>query len=77
MLGDHPVDAMMLATDFDVARRFYVGTLGQEVLLDDEQFLTFRCGAIVGWSSPGAPPAPPARRRVSFSLAQRPRFSQP
>jgi len=62
MLGDHPVGTMLLATDFDVARRFYAGTLGLEVLLDDEQHLTFRCGATVGWSSPRAPPAPPTRR---------------
>src|SRR5215475_3627637 len=44
MLGDHPVDVMLLATDLGVARRFYGGTLGLEVLLEDEQFLTFRCG---------------------------------
>jgi catechol 2,3-dioxygenase-like lactoylglutathione lyase family enzyme len=35
MLGDHPVDVMPLATDLDVARRFYAGTLGLELLLDD------------------------------------------
>jgi catechol-2,3-dioxygenase len=44
MLGDHPVDVMLLATDLGVARRFYGDTLGLEVLLEDEQFLTFRCG---------------------------------
>jgi len=44
MLGEHPVDVMLLATDLGVARRFYGGTLGLEVLLEDEQFLTFRCG---------------------------------
>src|SRR5262249_29411128 len=44
MLGDYPVDVMLLATDLGVARRFYGGTLGLEVLLEDEQFLTFRCG---------------------------------
>ncbi len=44
MLGDHPVDVMLLATDLDVARRFYAGTLGLEVLLEDEQFVTFECG---------------------------------
>jgi len=44
MLADHPVDVMLLATDLDVARRFYAGTLGLEVVLEDEQFLTFRCG---------------------------------
>src|SRR2546421_12374928 len=44
MLGDHPVDVMLLATDLGVARKFYAGTLGLEVLLETEQFLTFRCG---------------------------------
>jgi catechol-2,3-dioxygenase len=44
MLGKHPVDVMLLATDLSVARSFYEGTLGLEVLLVDEQFLTFGCG---------------------------------
>jgi catechol-2,3-dioxygenase len=44
MLGNHPVDVMLLATDPGVARSFYGDTLGLEVLLEDEQFLTFRCG---------------------------------
>jgi catechol-2,3-dioxygenase len=44
MLGKHPVDVMLLATDLGVARRFYGDTLGLEVLLEDEQFLTFACG---------------------------------
>jgi catechol-2,3-dioxygenase len=44
MLGEHPVDVMLLAADLGVARRFYAGTLGLQVLLEDEQFLTFQCG---------------------------------
>jgi catechol-2,3-dioxygenase len=44
MLGSFPVDVMLLATDLGVARRFYEGTLGLEVLVADEQFLTFGCG---------------------------------
>jgi catechol 2,3-dioxygenase-like lactoylglutathione lyase family enzyme len=44
MLADHPVDVMLLATDLAVARRFYAGTLGLPVLLEDNQFLTFGCG---------------------------------
>jgi catechol-2,3-dioxygenase len=44
MLGEHSVDVMLLATDLGVARRFYGETLGLDVLLEDEQFLTFRCG---------------------------------
>jgi catechol 2,3-dioxygenase-like lactoylglutathione lyase family enzyme len=44
MLATHPVDVMLLATDLDVARKFYGDVLGLEVLLDEEQFLTFKCG---------------------------------
>jgi catechol-2,3-dioxygenase len=44
MLGEHPVDVMLLATDLGVARTFYAGTLRLPVLLEDEQFLTFGCG---------------------------------
>ena len=44
MLGKHPVDVMLLATDLAAARRFYEGTLGLPVLVADEQFVTFGCG---------------------------------
>ena len=44
MLADHPVDVMLLATDLEMARQFYAGTLGLPVLLETGQFLTFRCG---------------------------------
>jgi catechol-2,3-dioxygenase len=44
MLGRYPVDVMLLATDLGVARSFYGDTLGLEILLEDEQFLTFGCG---------------------------------
>jgi catechol-2,3-dioxygenase len=44
MLASYPVDVMLLATDLGVARRFYQATLGLELLLADEGFLTFGCG---------------------------------
>ena len=44
MLGSYPVDVLLLATDLEVARAFYGDTLGLEMLMSDEQFLTFRCG---------------------------------
>ena len=44
MLIEHPVDVMLLSTDLAVARSFYEGKLGLEVVLEDEQFLTFACG---------------------------------
>jgi catechol 2,3-dioxygenase-like lactoylglutathione lyase family enzyme len=44
MLIEHPVDVMLLSTDLDAARDFYEDKLGLEVVLEDEQFLTFACG---------------------------------
>jgi catechol 2,3-dioxygenase-like lactoylglutathione lyase family enzyme len=35
---------MLLATDLEVARKFYGEVLGLRLLLADEQFLTFGCG---------------------------------
>jgi hypothetical protein len=44
MLGSYPVDVMLLATDLGVARGFYEATLGLELLLAGEGFLTFGGG---------------------------------
>jgi len=44
MLGEHSIDVMLLATDLDVARDFYGHRIGLEVLLDNDQFVTFKCG---------------------------------
>ncbi len=44
MLGEHSIDVMLLATDLNVARDFYGRTLGLEILLEDDQFVTFKCG---------------------------------
>jgi catechol-2,3-dioxygenase len=44
MLGDDPVDVMLLATDLDAAREFYAERVGLEVLVSSDDFLTFGCG---------------------------------
>jgi catechol 2,3-dioxygenase-like lactoylglutathione lyase family enzyme len=44
MLANHPIDVMILATDLGVAREFYSDRIGLEVLLESDDFLTFRCG---------------------------------
>ena len=44
MLGDSPIDVMLLATDLDATREFYAGRLGLEVLIATDDFLTFGCG---------------------------------
>jgi catechol-2,3-dioxygenase len=44
MLADHPIDVMLMATDLGLAKQFYADRIGLEVLLDSEDFVTFRCG---------------------------------
>jgi catechol-2,3-dioxygenase len=44
MLANHPIDPMLLATDLGVAREFYGERIGLEVLIETDDFLTFRCG---------------------------------
>ena len=44
MLGDHPVDVMLLATDLEVAKGFYNDRIGLEVILESDDFVTFACG---------------------------------
>jgi hypothetical protein len=75
MLGDHPIDPMILATDLGVAREFYGGRIGLEVLIESEDFLTFRCGGesrlVVTRSSTGtSEPQTKASWRVSDIAAE-------
>jgi catechol-2,3-dioxygenase len=44
MLGEHPIDVMILATDLGVARKFYGDGIGLELLIESDEFLTFKCG---------------------------------
>jgi catechol-2,3-dioxygenase len=44
MLADNPIDVMILATDLAVAREFYGDRIGLEVMIESDDFLTFRCG---------------------------------
>jgi catechol-2,3-dioxygenase len=44
MLGDHPIHAVLLATDLTAARDFYHDQLGLEILNESEAAITFRCG---------------------------------
>ena len=44
MLADHPIDPMLLATDLGVAREFYGDRIGLELLIESDDFLTFKCG---------------------------------
>jgi catechol-2,3-dioxygenase len=44
MLAEHPIDVMLLATDLAAAKDFYGAKLGLEVLIETDDFVTFRCG---------------------------------
>jgi catechol-2,3-dioxygenase len=44
MLTNHPIDVMILATDLAVAKEFYADRIGLEVMLESDDFLTFKCG---------------------------------
>jgi catechol 2,3-dioxygenase-like lactoylglutathione lyase family enzyme len=44
MLGDHPIEVTLLATDFPTSRHFYAEKLGLEIERESEQAVTFRCG---------------------------------
>ena len=44
MLGDHPIDVVLLATDLESSKEFYAGKLGLEVLNESEEDITYKCG---------------------------------
>ena len=44
MLGDHPIDVVLLATDLEASKEFYAGKVGLEILNESEEEVTYRCG---------------------------------
>ena len=75
MLANHPIDPMILATDLAVAREFYGERIGLELLLESDDFLTFKCGGdsrlVVTRSSTGTTePQTKASWRVSDLAAE-------
>ena len=44
MLGDHPIDVVLLATDLESSKDFYAGKLGLEILRENEAEIVYRCG---------------------------------
>lgn len=44
MLAEHPIDVMLTALHLDAVRRFYGERVGLEVLIESDDFVTFRCG---------------------------------
>jgi hypothetical protein len=44
MLAEHPIDVMLTATDLGAAKRFHGDRVGLDVLIESDDFVTFRCG---------------------------------
>jgi catechol-2,3-dioxygenase len=75
VLAAQPIDPMILATDLAVAREFYGERIGLELLLESNDFLTFKCGGdsrlVVTRSSTGTTePQTKASWRVSDLAAE-------
>ena len=75
MLANHPIDVMILATDLGVVKEFYGEKIGLEVLIESDDFLTFKCGGdsrlVITHSSTGtSEPQTKASWRVSDVAAE-------
>jgi catechol 2,3-dioxygenase-like lactoylglutathione lyase family enzyme len=44
VLGDHPIDTVLLATDLEESKAFYAGKLGLEILSESQEEITYRSG---------------------------------
>ena len=44
MLGDHPIEVVLLATDLEASRDFYRDKVGLEIVNEGPSAVTFRCG---------------------------------
>jgi catechol-2,3-dioxygenase len=44
MLHEHPIDVMLTASDLVAVKQFYGERVGLDVLLETDEFVTFRCG---------------------------------
>lgn len=44
MLSSFPLDVSLLATDLDLAKKFYADQLGLPIVIESPDFVTFQCG---------------------------------
>jgi catechol 2,3-dioxygenase-like lactoylglutathione lyase family enzyme len=44
MLGDHPMDVLLLATDLEASRDFYANKIGLEIVFETDYAVWFRSG---------------------------------
>jgi extradiol dioxygenase family protein len=75
MLGKHPIDVMLMATDLEAARRFYGDRVGLDVLIESDDFVTFGCGGdsrlvVTRTSTPSSEQQTKASWRVTDVVAE-------
>ena len=63
MLAMHPIDVMLTAADLEVVKQFYGDRIGLDVMIETDDFVTFRSGGDSRRSSPAPPRRAPSRRR--------------
>jgi catechol-2,3-dioxygenase len=44
MLAEHPIDVMLIAPDLEAVKQFYGERVRLDVLIESDEFVTFRCG---------------------------------
>jgi catechol-2,3-dioxygenase len=44
MLAGQPIDVMLLSTDLEEAKEFYGDRIGLDILIETDDFVTFKCG---------------------------------
>jgi len=44
MLGDHPIDVVLLASDLDAVKDYYTTKIGLDIIAESPAAITFRCG---------------------------------
>ena len=75
MLAEHSIDVMLTAPDVGAAKRFYGEKVGLEVLIESDDFVTFRCGGdsrlvVTQSSTRGTDPTTKASWRVDDVVAE-------
>jgi catechol 2,3-dioxygenase-like lactoylglutathione lyase family enzyme len=44
MLGDHPIQVILLAPDLDASKEFYANKIGLKILTESPDAVSFQCG---------------------------------
>jgi catechol-2,3-dioxygenase len=75
MLAEHSIDVMLTAPDLGAAKRFYGERVGLDVLIESDDFVTFRCGGdsrlvVTQTSTPSIDPTTKASWRVDDIAAE-------